>query len=71
MTTYSQNHILRGRPDLTAMLDYLKVHGPSTSAQMRRDGLEVSRKMIRELHLRGMIVRGSERGPKGEYVWSL
>lgn len=36
----TQTHILRGRPDLEAILEYLSINGPSSARAMKAAGLD-------------------------------
>jgi len=55
MISRTQTYILRGRPDLEAILEYLSLHGPSSARAMKAAGSSAELTQLRELSERGLI----------------
>lgn len=71
MMSRTQTHILRGRPDLEAILDYLSLHGPSSARTMKAAGLNAGLKQLRELSEQGLIHKvGRVNKSEGTSLWA-
>lgn len=67
----TQTYILRGRPDLEAILDYLSLHGPSSARTMKAAGLNAGLKQLRELSEQGLIRKaGRVNKSEGTSLWA-
>ena len=67
----TQTYILRGRPDLEAILEYLSINGPSSARAMKAAGLDAELTQLRELSERGLICKaGRVSKSGGTAIWA-
>ena len=71
MMSKTQSCILRGRPDLEAILEYLSINGPSSARAMKAAGLDAGPKQIHELSEHGLIRKaGRVNKSEGTSIWA-
>lgn len=51
------SRFIGAHPEAAAVCEYLKAHGPSTSLEMKRDGIPVNRSIIMRMEGRGIVRR--------------
>ena len=71
MMSKTQSCILRGRPDLEAILEYLSINGPSSARAMKAAGVDAELTQLRELSERGLICKaGRVSKSGGTAIWA-
>lgn len=67
--TFSQQKYMMSRPEVHAIMEYIRNHPGCTVKQMRSEGIQVDQPLVNSMHRTGLIRKVGNEGSK--YKWDL